>query len=107
LTSEPTFTGTLQAASRPGLVETKMSCWPARADVKYSSVSSDDTVGLPSNTGLFTTGPRLCAAPNSQRLDARSGDVRGGAHDAISQAALTSLAMRASPAAMRIKIPAR
>ena len=80
---------------------------PARADVKYSSVSSEDTVGLPSNTGLFTTGPRLCAGPNSQRpLETLSGDLRAGAQNAISQAALSTPAMRAGPAtAIRVDHP--
>src|SRR4029453_3180847 len=82
-TGGPRFTGAVHAASLFGRVDTNRSKRPLRSEVKNSSVSSAEAVGLPSKTGLFTLGPRLWTGPYSQRAwDALSFDSRPGAQNA-------------------------
>src|SRR5918993_3176408 len=79
LISGPALTGSVHAEFLSGRVDRNMSCCPARADVNSNSVSSGETVGLPSNRELFTSGPRLCAGPNSQpAVDALCADGNAG-----------------------------
>src|SRR4029453_14028704 len=82
-TGGPRFAGAVHAASLFGRVDTNRSRKPLRSEVKNSSVSSAEAVGLPSNAGLFTMGPRLWTGPYSQRAsDALSFDSRTGAQNA-------------------------
>src|SRR4029450_8572556 len=75
--------GAVHAASLFGRVDTNRSRKPLRSEVKNSSVSSAEAVGLPSNAGLFTMGPRLWTGPYSQLAsDALWFDSRTGAHNA-------------------------
>src|SRR5678815_219410 len=82
-TGGPRFDGAVHEASLCDRVEMNRSTKPLRSEVKSSSVSSTETVGLPSNTGLFTMGPRLWTGPYSQRASAAlSVDSRTGAQNA-------------------------
>ena len=68
LTEPPRLANSPQDVSLSGRVETKRSSWPLRPEMKNNSVSSADTVGLPSSFGLLTIGPSVCAGANSQAV---------------------------------------